>query len=98
MELDIKVYSDVSENAQRLLNRYEFLVEILNQAVPKIKELFGAKTHVELEYSDGEVFAYIGTKLKPKEALATLSRFDEEWWFDVLPKVDCMLNFGLRYL
>jgi hypothetical protein len=33
----------------------------------------------------------------PKEALANLDRFDEDWWLDAMRHVHHYLSFGLRF-
>ena len=108
-EADLSTLRDVYEFADgdvaQFLKQNAFLVELLNEAIAKIKECFGPDTTVRVELtreSDSEnhceVFARITTTLKPKEALRILDRFDEEWWFDTSPRAKCLLNFALRYI
>jgi|SRR5215208_2868531 len=96
------IYQFANKDVVKFLNKNGFIVELLEEAVPIIKEHFGADVEVFLELScshdNCEVFARIATRLKPKEALAILDRFDEQWWFDVSPRAKCLLNFALRYV
>ena len=92
-----------SEVAQ-LLARNSFLVGLLNEAVPKLREHFGADAMVQLEVfrdpdngADAEVFARILTNRPAEEALSALDRFNEDWWFDASTRAKCLLNFALRY-
>jgi hypothetical protein len=103
---DISVLKDAyqftSEDVGSFLAKNGFLVDLLMEAAPKIKKYFGAETRVLLELSadneNSEIFARIATQMKPKEALAVLERFDEQWWFDASPRAKCLLNFALRYV
>lgn len=105
-ELDLSslegIYQFASEDVIRFLESNSFLIDLLEEAAPKIREYFGADTEVLLELCKDpeghEVFARIITKLEPKEALAILDCFDDEWWLDVSPRAKRALNFALRYV
>jgi hypothetical protein len=108
-EVDFALLRDVYEppdgEVERFLKSNAFLVELLGEAIPKIRECFGSETKVQLELvkePDNNpsrlIYARILTTLKPKDALAIRSRFDEEWWFDAVPRAKYLLNFALRYV
>jgi hypothetical protein len=87
------------------LNENSLLVDILNEAAPKLQNVFGDQVEVELELFsdpespiDNELFARVLTRLRAGEALDLLDRFDDEWWLDESPKARCLLNFALRYI
>ena len=94
----------IGSDVAQFLNRNSFLVGLLNEAVPKLREHFGADAMVQLEVfrdpdngADAEVFARILTDRPSEEALSALDRFDEDWWFDASTRAKCLLNFALRY-
>ena len=41
--------------------------------------------------------ATVSTSQPPREALASLDRFDEDWWLDSMTNVHRYLSFGLRF-
>lgn len=80
------------------------VVAPLLEAVDVVPRFFGAGTPLVLEVErDREVddrfdlFALIRTDKGVDAALASLYRFQHEWWFDALPRVATELTFGLEY-
>jgi len=71
------------------IETYPFLVPLLLEAYDKIVQHFGPSP-VFLEVvtdpeaiGDRQLVAFIRTDLDPIEALASLDRFDKNWWLEV---------------
>lgn len=80
------------------------VISPLLDAVKVVPRYFGAGTPLVLEVErDREVddrsdlFALIRTDEGVDAALASLYRFQHEWWLDALPRVASKLTFGLEY-
>ena len=98
-----EIYQFTATEVARFLTQNSILVGLLNEAVPKLREHFGADARVQLEIfrdpdngADAEVFARISTDRPSEDALDALERFDEDWWFEASPRAKCRLNFALR--
>lgn len=89
----------------RFLSSNPHLVDILMEAVPHIRTIFGAETRVvlriisdpEMENQD-QLFGCIRTNLSVDEALSCLDRFDEEWFFNRFDQVAGLLDFKLDFV
>lgn len=89
----------------RFLDVHPFLVPLLLEAYTKIGKYFGPYPQVFLEVisdpeatDDRQLFAFIGTRLSPDEALDGLERFDEEWWLDTLDEAQGELCIDVEFL
>lgn len=90
---------------RRLLVEHPEVYDPLLHAARLVPKFFGegARLSLDIEHDlDGNepprLWATIHTAQSPTEALATLDRFDEEWWLDVMPSVHRHLSFGLRFM
>jgi hypothetical protein len=108
-ERDINIleslYEISSNRVASFLIKNDFLVDLLNEAVPKLQECFGDDVSVRLEvFSDPtatnncELFARVLTKLSANDALDILDRFDNEWWSNASSRSQGLLSFALRYV
>ncbi len=74
---------------KRFLSKNTFLIDIIEEAITKIKKLFTSES-LELAIendpeiqSDSEVLVLkIHTKKSPKEMIELLNKLDEEWWLE----------------
>ena len=74
---------------KRLLSKNAFLIDVIKEAITKIKKLFTSES-LELAVendpeiqSDSEVLVLkIHTKKSPKEMIELLNKLDEEWWLE----------------
>lgn len=89
----------------RFLDVHPFLVPLLLEAYAKIGRYFEPYHEVFLEVisdpeatNDRQLFAFIGTRLSPDQALDSLERFDEEWWLDVLDQAQGKLCIDVEFL
>lgn len=89
----------------RFLDVHPFLVLLLLEAYTKIGKHFGPYPQVFLEVvsdpeatDDRKLFAFIGTRLSPDEALDSLERFDEEWWLGTLDEAQGELCIDIEFL
>jgi len=99
------LYEMGGDSVEPFLMNNSFLIDLLNEAAPKLQEYFGNNVRVRLEMfsdpvaaNDSELFARVLTELSASEALGLLDRFDNEWWFDASSRARCLLNFALRYV
>lgn len=77
----------------------------LLEAVDVVPRYFGVGTPLVLEVErDREIddrsdlFALIRTDKGVDAALASLYRFQDDWWLGALPRVAAKLTFGLEYV
>ncbi len=89
----------------RFLDVHPFLVPLLLEAYAKIGKYFEPYHQVFLEVisdpeatNDRQLFAFIGTRLSPDEALDSLECFDEEWWLDSLDEAQGKLCIDVEFL
>lgn len=89
----------------RFLDVHPFLVPLLLEAYAKIGRYFEPYHEVFLEVisdpeatNDRQLFAFIGTRLPPDEALDSLEPFDEEWWLDTLDEARGKLCIDVEFL
>jgi hypothetical protein len=90
-----------------VLNQYleenSFLIPLINEASAKLVEYFGAETPQILQVvhhpDDGsrELFLYVKPDLPFSEALATLDRFDEDWWLDAMDRSNFQMVISLGW-
>src|SRR5574341_650163 len=90
-----------------VLNEYleenSFLIPLINEASAKLVEYFGAETPQILQVvyhpDDGscELFLHVKPDLPVSEALATLDRFDEDWWLDAMERSNFQMVVSLGY-
>ena len=80
------------EALSHYLEENSFLIPLINEASAKLVEYFGEKTPQVLQVvyhpDDGscELFLYVKPDLPVSEAIATLDRFDEDWWLDAMDR------------
>lgn len=86
------------------LHAHPEVIPPLVEAVEVVPRYFGTDTPLALEVERDreavdhiELFALIQTDLDVDPALASLHRFNYEWWLDVLPTANLLLAFGLEY-
>lgn len=101
---DLYVWED-DALVRRLLEEHPETHEPLIHAARLVPEYFGdgARLSLDIEHDlDGNepprLWATIHTAQSPTEALASLDRFDEDWWLDVMPSVHHHLSFGHRFM
>ncbi len=76
----------------------------LLEAVEVVPRYFGPDVPLVLEvvrdpeaHDHTQLFALIQTRLDGEAALASLDRFDDEWWLDALQRANRNLIFSLEY-
>jgi hypothetical protein len=90
-----------------VLNKYleenSFLIPLINEASAKLVEYFGPETPQILQVvyhpDDGscELFLYVKPDLPVSEAIATLDRFDEDWWLDAMDRSNFQMVIKIGY-
>lgn len=91
------------EIVKAFLEENRFLIPVIEEASAKLVEYFGAETPQVLEVRSqaedeaSDLFLYVRTDLPLSEALATLDRFDEEWWFDEMDRSRNRMVIKLGY-
>lgn len=104
LDVVLDTYEDVRAEIAHFLKCNSFLVPLLEEAAPKIRDHFGmnTRTHLELfrdpEGGTPELFANIGTSPQPEQANNALDAFDAEWWLEASIRSKSLLNFSLRYI
>jgi hypothetical protein len=95
---------DVPSVRQYLRNHPE-LIQVLLEAHPYLKEIFGTQVRVFLEIvtdpeaaREQELFAYIVTTLSADEAVRRLDDFDDGWFLQHVERVAGRLNFNLEFV
>ncbi len=92
------------EEVSRFLCAYQFLIPLLLEARTKIAEHFEPYPPVFLEVmvdpdaiDDHQLVAFIQANLEPAEALASLDRFDKDWWLEASRRSRGKLCIHLEY-
>lgn len=91
------------EVLRKYLEENSFLIPLINEASAKLVEYFGPETPQILQVvyhpDDGscELFLYIKPDLPVSEAIATLDRFDEEWWLDAMDRSNFQMVIKIGY-
>ena len=74
---------------KRLLSKNAFLIDVIKEAITKIKKLFTSESLELAVENDPEIQSYsevlvlkIHTKKNPKETIELLNKLDEEWWLE----------------
>ena len=87
----------------RFLEKYPFLVSLLVEVYPHIKEFFPhslvyltVATDPE-EFGTDRLIAFIATDLEPDDALDALSAFDKKWWLNSLKRTQGKLCITLEF-
>lgn len=80
-----------------------YLLSILLDAVPHIKQVFGQSPvylEVERDPDEGfeELFAVVMIDAEPQKALALLAQFDREWFAQAAKRTRSRLNFTVDTL
>lgn len=76
---------------ERFLDRYDFLVPLLDEARVNIARVFGPETPAGLELvtdpeeGDSALFVRVETSLPPRSALDRLNVLFDDWWLDAMP-------------
>lgn len=90
---------------RRLLEEHPETHERLIHAAGLIPRYFGsgARLSLDVDYDrEGSgpptLAATIHTPQSPTEALASLDRFDDDWWLDAMVNVHRHLSFNLRFV
>lgn len=74
------------------------LTNVLWEAVPHIRRIFGSDTQFYLELSDDpdgdfrEIFIVIKTSYEIEKSLQQLDRLDQEWFLSIVNKIGNTLN------
>ena len=96
------VYRD-QEAVQAYLGEHPHLANVLREAEPEIVRHFDEAATVALDVfvdpdTIGEqiLFGYIRTRLPPRDAVATLRRFDRESWIERSAPVRDELEFNIE--
>jgi hypothetical protein len=85
------------------LEENRFLIPLINEASAKLVEYFGEETPQILQVvyhpDDGsrELFLYVKPDLPVSEAIATLDRFDEDWWLDAMDRSNFQMVIKIGY-
>lgn len=94
-----------ADRVRAFLHKHPEVIPPLLEAPAVVKRHFGASTQLVLELlhdpeadAHKQLFALTQTNLEPEAALAALDRFDQEWWLDALPRVNCHLTFSPEYV
>jgi hypothetical protein len=94
-----------SSSVAKFLQRNLFLLELLIEASKKIKTYFENNVEMSLEViadpenaSSRQLYIFIHTQLETQDALLLLDKLDEDWWLDVAPKANGLMNISLGYL
>ncbi len=87
----------------RFLSNHSYLIAILLDAVPHIREVFGeAPLHLELDIDPEsgfeELFALISVRDTPEKALELESFFDKRWFLGTVGRTRNRLNFKATIL
>jgi len=90
--------SKISEEIKKFLISNEDLIQILSDAQEHIYRVFGRvpislELHHDPEEGWDELFIIIKTQLPPEKAVNLENRLFEEWFVDILDKVEGRLNF-----
>jgi len=85
----------------RFLLHYSYLVQVLLDALPKLKEVFGEfQVYLELERDPDEnfeeLFGVIKVNATPEKALALLTRFDKVWFTQIQWRTLGKFNFTVE--
>ena len=87
------------------LESHPYLVPLLLEAYPQIERHFPGHPGVFLEVvadpeatDDRELYALIGTRLDPEEALEKLHQFDRSWWLNALDRAHGELCIHVEFL
>jgi len=87
----------------RFLEQYPFLVSLLVEVYPHIKEFFPhslvyltVATDPE-EFGTDRLITFIATDLEPDDALDALSAFDKKWWLNLLKRTQGKLCITLEF-
>ncbi len=98
----IEFYS--SPEITSFLLKNHFLLDIIEEAVKKIKHLFrdeklklALERDPEISSDSGVLSLRISTKKSPKEALELLDKLNEEWWLQVKPRTKQKLIIEEEY-
>lgn len=93
------------EDVAEFLESHPYLVPLLFEAYPQMEKHFGGNAPVFLEVitdpeatDDRELYALIGTRLSPEEALERLDQFDKDWWLRTLDRAQCKLCIHIEFL
>ena len=89
----------------KFLRDHPFLAPLLSEAYLEIEKHFGPSPSVFLEVvtdpeatDDHMLYALIGTRLPPEDALERLDRLDEDWWLGSLDRARNSLCIHVEYL
>ncbi len=86
------------------LLKNSFLLDVLEEAVKKIKQIFldeklklAIEKDPEINSDSGVLYLRISTKKSPKEALELLDKLNDEWWLEVKPRTKQKLIIEEEY-
>ncbi|PIU60816.1 MAG: hypothetical protein COS84_11995 [Armatimonadetes bacterium CG07_land_8_20_14_0_80_40_9] len=90
--------SEMGEEVIGFLNKYDFLLPIVNEAPTHIFKIFGdnvklyLELHTDPEEGWDELFIVIKSSLSPDDALKCLDNLDDVWFLDLPYQVREALN------
>lgn len=97
--------SVVEPEVSQFLTANEFLVEIMNEAVPYVHNLYGADARLSLSLlnlsengADDVLFVNIQTALDPIVAVERLDEFLNGWFIDKMLETDGKLSFDVQVM
>ncbi|MCW6168949.1 MAG: hypothetical protein LVQ96_04080 [Thermoplasmatales archaeon] len=89
---------------ERFLSKNTFLIDILDDAITKIRELFtnerlelAIESDPEIQNDSDILVLKIHTKKNPKEMIKLLNRLDKEWWLETKLKTKQKLIIEEEY-
>jgi hypothetical protein len=90
-----------SQKVSSFLFENFFLVDIIEEGYPIIKEIFGVlplclELHEDPEEDFRELFLIIKSSNSPQDDLELLNKLDESWFLDVLDKTDNKFNITVE--
>ena len=96
--------NDEPVKIEAYLEQYPFLIPLLHEAYPKIRQYFpDADLYLEVFrfYDTGgdeiQMFAKIAPTCEPEESVQVLNRFDHEWWYEASERAQGKLEFTVEY-
>ncbi len=100
-----KLYQFRDHNqVETFLRNHIYLVNLLLEALAKVKNCFGQDSQIALEVvrdpedGDCKLFAFVLTALPVEEALALRDQLDDEWWLEASERGQGQLIIDVEFI